>query len=426
MDKPTPGFFGTKRFLPLFITQFLGAFNDNLFRSAIIMLITFGMAEQIGTAPAILNNVAIGLFILPYFIFSALAGQLADKYEKSGQIIWIKIWEVLLMLVGALGFYLGSLPILIAVLAGLGLQSTFFGPIKYSILPELMNQKELLSANALIEAGTFIAILLGTIIGGLVATSEGGVLGVSVLTIIAALIGVFSGRLVPKTVPAAPDLKITKNIFASTRNQLKKAWSVDISRYSILGISWVWMYGSLYITQIPVVAKDHLQGDETVVTIFMACFTLGIGLGSMLCSKMLKGSISARLAKPALLGLLALGIALYLALPTVSESQKLLNITEFMQVPFNWFILALLLSTAALAGMIIVPMYAILQDKSDTSERSRMIAANNIVNSGFMGGGSITATIIVAVGLTTPDVLLILALANLLLLRPAIKLHKTL
>ena len=426
MDSPTPGFFGTKRFLPLFITQFLGAFNDNLFRSAIIMLITFGMAEQIGTAPAILNNVAIGLFILPYFIFSALAGQLADKYEKSGQIIWIKIWEVLLMLTGALGFYLGSLPMLIAVLAGLGLQSTFFGPIKYSILPELMNHKELLSANALIEAGTFIAILLGTIIGGLVATSDGGVFGVSVLTIVAALVGVLSGRLVPKTTPAAPDLTITKNIFTSTRHQMKKAWSADISRYSILGISWIWMYGSLYITQIPVVAKDHLHGDETVVTVFMACFTLGIGLGSMLCSKLLKGAISARLAKPALLGLLTLGIALYLALPTASDSTQLLGISEFMQVPFNWLILAILLVTAALAGMIIVPMYAILQDKSDSSERSRMIAANNIVNSGFMAGGSIIATVIVAVGLTTADVLLILAFANLLILRPAIKLHKTL
>ncbi len=426
MKNPIIALLGTRRFLPLFITQFLGAFNDNLFRSAIIMLITFGMLDEMAASPAVMNNVAIGLFILPYFIFSALAGQLADKFEKSRQIVWIKLWEVALMVIGALGFYYSSLPLLIIVLSGLGLQSTFFGPIKYGILPDLMKPQELLSANALIEAGTFIAILLGTIIGGLLMASGNGVFGITALTILAAVVGVFSGKSVPKGMPAAPDLTIKKNIFASTGEQLKKAMSVSVTRRTIIGISWIWMYGSIYITQIPVVAKEHLHGDETVVTLFMACFTFGIGIGSMLCSKLLKGRISAKLAKPALLWLFGLGVLLFALLPTKSEASTLLDLTAFMAIAYNWLILAVLLLTAMLAGLIIVPMYAILQDKAKPQERSRMIAANNIVNSGFMAGGSIIASLIIAFGFSTIEVLFILGLANLLIIPSVDKLHKTL
>lgn len=416
-------FFVSRRFLPLFITQFLGAFNDNLFRQAIIILITFGLAQQVAMAPAILNNLAVGFFILPYFLFSALAGQLADKYEKSGQIFWIKVWEVGLMIAGAFALYLSSLPLLIAVLSGLGLQSTFFGPIKYGILPDLMKETELLSANALIEAGTFIAILFGTIIGGLLIQLDSGWQYLAALTISVAFVGTLSGRMVPKTGQAAPDLKITKNIFASTGEQLRVAWQTDVTRRSILGISWIWLYGSIYISQMPVVAKDHLGGDESVVTLFMACFSVGIGVGSFLCNKLLKGAISARLAPPALLVLLVLSGFLYLILPPVSDGLPQLSVTAFLALPFNWVILIILTLTAIFAGMIIVPMYAILQNKTDRAQRSRMIAANNIINSGFMAGASLTAAALIAAGLTTMDVLLLTGIANLLLLKPAKALH---
>ena len=189
----------TRRFLPLFVTQFLGAFNDNLFRAALIMLITFRLAEQVAMDPGVLNNLATGLFILPYFIFSALAGQLADKFEKTTQIIWIKIWEILLMIIGAIGFAYEILPLLMFTLAGLGLQSTFFGPIKYGVIPDLLNREEMLTANALIETGTFVAILLGTIVGGLVVLSTGGIESLAGLTIGVAIIGTLSGSRVPNT-----------------------------------------------------------------------------------------------------------------------------------------------------------------------------------------------------------------------------------
>lgn len=418
------GFFSSKRFLPLFITQFLGAFNDNLFRQAILILITFGLAEEVGMQAAVLNNLAVGFFILPYFIFSALAGQLADKYEKSGQIIWIKIWEIVLMVVGAFALYLSSLPLLIAVLAGLGLQSTFFGPIKYGILPDLMKENELLSANALIEAGTFIAILIGTLFGGLIMQFEGGWKGLAGLAIAVALIGTISGRMVPNTGRAAPDLVIRKNIFASTGNLLAVAWRSDVSRRTIIGISWIWLYGSIYISQMPVVAKNHLGGDETIVTLFMACFSVGIGAGSFLCSKILKGAISARLTKPALIVLMLLSLLLYAALPAASTFEQPLGLTAFLSIPINWFIATILTLTAICAGVIIVPLYAILQKNTARAQRSRMIAANNIFNSGFMAGGAISAAILLSGGLSTIDLLLIVGLANLLILPAAIKLQK--
>ncbi len=390
------------------------------------MLITFGLAEEIGAQVAVMNNVAIGLFILPYFLFSALAGQLADKYDKSQQIFWIKLWEVGLMVIGGLGFYFTSLPLLIAVLCGLGLQSTFFGPIKYGILPDLMKTDELLAANAMIEAGTFIAILLGTIVAGIFMASGYGVAGITGLAIFAAIVGTLSGKAVPKTERAAPHLQITKNIFSSTKEQLSRAWSKDISRRSIIGTSWIWLYGSLYLSQLPVVAKDHLGGDETVVTLFMASFSVGVGVGSFLSSRILKGVISARLAKPALVALIALSISFFAFLPAHQIGAELSGIHNFLSTPFNWLIIALLLSTAIFSGMIIVPMYTILQHSAAKAERARMIAANNIVNSGFMAGGAIVAAIILALGVTSADVLLLLGLSNLLMLPVATKLELTL
>lgn len=417
---------GTRRFLAIFVTQFLGAMNDNLFRQALIMLITYRIAEQVAMQPAVLNNLAIGLFILPYFLFSALAGQLADKFDKSRQIVWIKLWEVALMLIGALAFQLSSLPLMIAVLSGLGLQSTFFGPIKYSILPELTSKDELLSANGMIEAGTFVSILLGLLIGGLLVLQPGGTDKMAMLMVTLAIIGTISGSLVPRTGAAAPDLKLNLNIFTATSQQVKAAWRHDIARPAIIGISWIWLYGSIYLTQIPDVVKNRLGGDETVVTVIIACFSVGIGIGSLMCARLLKGEISARLAKPALYTLTATSLLLYLALPGESgvTPDKIINIGEFLAAPGSWIVLALLIAVAIATGMVIVPFYAILQDRSKRSERSRMIAANNIFNSGFMAGGSIMAAILILFGLTSSQILLVCALANLSIVPVAMHLSR--
>ncbi|MBL4837319.1 MAG: MFS transporter [Kordiimonadaceae bacterium] len=424
MTNHNTSFFFTRRFLPLFITQFLGAFNDNLFRQAIVILITFGMAKEVGMQPAALNSMAAGLFILPYFLFSALAGQLADKYEKSGQIFWIKLWEVILMLIGGLGFYLSSLPLLFTVLCGLGLQSTFFGPIKYGILPDLVDRKDLLTANAYFEASTFIAILGGTIFAGLFIATGNGVTNVVLLAIGLAIVGTLVGRRVPKVTPGAPDLVITKNIFVSTRSQLKRAWNDTISKRAILGASWIWLYGSVYLAQTPVITKEHLGGDETLATLFMACSSVGIGLGSFLSSRMLKGEISAKLAKPALLAMFAVSLVFYAVLPTAAPAGPLIGVSEFLSLPFNWLIISLFISSSILSGMIIVPLYAILQNNAAPNERARMMAANNIINSGFMTGGAIAVITLLTFGLTSADALLVMGVANLLVVPVVTKLRK--
>lgn len=404
----------TKRFLPLFLTQFLGAFNDNLFRQAVIILITFRFAAEVSIAPPILTNLAVGLFILPFFLFSALAGQLADKFEKSNQIIWIKMWEIVLMIIGAFAFYAESLTLMIIVLAGLGLQSTFFGPIKYGILPDLMKRSELLSANALVEAATFVAILLGLVIGGMLVLSEGGLTQVSFFMIAIAVIGTLTGRMVPNTGPAAPSLKINVNIFASTGQLLKSSWRNDISRRAIIGISWIWLLGTIFIAQIPDIVKNRLGGDEQIVTLFMACFSLGIGAGSLICSRLLKGAISAKLAKPALWVLATITAAMVFLLPATAPADTAIGLSAFLQSPSNIIITLLMIGIAVGAGIVIVPLYAILQDKTDRQERSRTMAATNIVNSGFMAIGSLMAAAMIGAGVSSPQVLLITGIANLI------------
>ncbi|WP_262693826.1 MFS transporter [Kordiimonas aquimaris] len=417
----------TKRFFPLFLTQFLGAFNDNLFRQAVIILITFRFAAEIGMSPPMLTNLAVGLFILPFFIFSALAGQMADKLEKSDQIVWIKVWEIGLMILGAVAFHFESLPMMIAVLAGLGLQSTFFGPIKYGILPDLMKEKELLGANALVEAGTFIAILAGTIIGGILVLSENGLAQVSLFMIAIAVIGTFSGRLVPKTGQAAPDLTINLNIFTSTRSLIKSSWSEPTTKRAMLGISWIWLLGTIFIAQIPDIVKNRLNGDEQIVTMFMACFSLGIGVGSLACNRILKGALSARLAAPGLLVLMIASTLLYLILPNGIETTSTpMSITAFMSAPTNWIITTILTIIAMSAGMVIVPLYAVLQHHTQREKRSRIMAATNIVNSAFMAGGSLIAAALIGFGLSSPDILLIVGLANLGFLPGVRSLHKSL
>ncbi len=409
----------TQRFLPLFLTQFLGAFNDNLFRQAVIILITFRFAAEVSVAPPILTNLAVGLFILPFFLFSALAGQLADKFEKSNQIVWIKLWEIALMIFGAFAFYAESLTLMIIVLAGLGLQSTFFGPIKYGILPDLMKRTELLSANALVEAATFVAILLGLVIGGMLVLSEGGLTQVSLFMIGIAVVGTLTGRMVPKTGPAAPDLKINLNIFASTGHLLKSSWSNDISRRAIIGISWIWLLGTIFIAQIPDIVKNRLGGDEQIVTLFMACFSLGIGAGSLICSRLLKGVITARLAAPALAALAIVSITMVAMLPAAGPG-TIVGFDAFLQSPTNIIITLLMICIAVGAGIVIVPLYAILQDRTDRQERSRTMAATNIVNSGFMAVGSLVAAGLIGAGVSSPQVLLITGAANLIFI-PVIK-----
>ena len=294
----------SRRFLPLFVTQALGAFNDNLFKSAIIFLVTYVMAERSGLNAPLLVAAAGGIFIFPFFLFSASAGQLAEKYDKARLIRLLKLTELALMLTASVGFLLGSVWFLMAVLFLMGAQSAYFGPVKYGILPEQLKSEELIGANAWVQGGTFIAILLGTLFGKLVL-EEDGIPIVCALVVGMATLGWLASRFIPSTGIALPRLRIDYNVFTATRDMLRYAAGRRDIFLTILGISWFWLVGATFLAQITPFAKDVLSGDENLASLFLMLFSVGMALGSLLCNSLLKGEVHATFVP---LGALALSI----------------------------------------------------------------------------------------------------------------------
>ncbi len=403
----------TKRFLPLFITQFLGAMNDNLMKQALIVMITFGLLQSSDVSPQILVTMAAGIFILPFFLFSATAGQMADKYEKSAVIRNIKIAEIFIMATAVAGFYFSNTYFLIALLFMMGTQSAFFGPLKYGILPNHLKEEELIGGNALIEAGTFLAILLGTIAGGLLIVADQGVTIVSASLLIVALLGWLASRGIPKANAAEPSLKINANIFQEIWRMVKRARQTRSVFRSILGISWFWLTGATFLSQFPNFAKILMGGDAGVVTLFMITFSLGIGVGSYWCTRLLKGEISAKYVPLSALALSIFTLDLYFASRGLqTPASGLVGAMQFLETPANWRILFDLTAISVCGGLYTVPLYAILQNDSDPATRSRTIAANNIMNALFMVVGAIIATLMLAADWTIPQIFLSLAIAN--------------
>ncbi|HEY9163063.1 MAG TPA: MFS transporter, partial [Magnetovibrio sp.] len=284
----------SRRFMPLFVTQFLGAANDNLFKSALVMLITFDLAARAGLNGPLLVTAAAGIFIAPFFLFSAWAGQLADQLDKAHIAKAVKLAEIFIMGCGAAAFVYADPWVLMAVVFLMGAQSTVFGPVKYSILPQHLAEDELIAANALIEGGTFLAILLGTIVGGLLILTDSGIQIVSTLVIAIAVLGFAASLFIPSAPSSARGLRFSPNVFAGTLGMLRHAATRRDVFLSILGISWFWLVGATFISQFPTFAKVNLGGDEGVVTLFLATFSIGIGIGSALCSKALKGEVTAK------------------------------------------------------------------------------------------------------------------------------------
>lgn len=401
----------TKRFLPLFTTQALGALNDNLFKNALALLIVFRIAEVTDINGQLMVTIAGGLFILPFFLFSALAGQIADKFEKSGLIRTIKTAEIFIMGLGAAGLVYGNATYLIAVLFLMGMQSAFFGPVKYSILPDHLAEDELIGGNALIEAGTFLSILLGTI-AGLWVLQDNGIAIVSAGVIAVACVGLATSFAIPKAPAPAPDLKINPNFLSETWSIVRKAREQRGIFLSILGISWFWLVGATFLTQFPAFAKDVLSGDETVVTLLLVLFSVGIGLGSLFCNRLLGGEISARYVPLAAIGMTIFIVDLFFASSGRPVLAELANGWEFLGAPSNWRIIFDLLAISVCGGLFIVPLYAILQSRSEEAYRSRMVAANNILNAFFIVAGAVAATVMLALGLSVPAVFLALAIGN--------------
>lgn len=413
MDRINFSLFTDRRFWPLFLTQALGALNDNIFRNALVLLILYRISEQIDANGQILVTVAAAIFIAPFFLFSALAGQIADKFEKSGLIRWIKLSEVVIMAAGAAALWANDLYMLMGVLFLMGAQSAFFGPVKYSILPDHLHKEELIAGNGFIEAGTFLAILIGTIAGGLLILQDHGVTVVSITVLSVAVLGLGTSFMIPKAPPSAPGLTLNRNFLAETGHILRRTRRHRDLFLSILGISWFWLIGATFLSQFPAMAKDSLNADETVVTLFLATFSIGIGIGSILCNRFLNGEITAKYVPLGAIGISLFTGDLFLAIDGYAvTTDALVPWSVFLQQARNIRIIGDLLGIALCSGLFIVPLYTILQSRSDAVERSQMIAGNNIMNALFMVIGALATAVMLALGFSVPDVFLSLAIVN--------------
>lgn len=402
-----------RRFLPFFITQFLGAFNDNVFKNALIILIAFQMAATDPAHANTLINLCSGLFVLPFFLFSATAGQLSDKYEKSRYIRWVKLLEIGIMLGAAVGFLLNSVALLIAMLFMMGFHSTLFGPVKYSILPQHLKPQELVGGNAWIEMGTNMAILLGTMLGGILIAWQDGHLWVSVAVVLIAIGGFLSSLTIPKAPPAAPDLKINWNPVTETWRILQLTRQNFTVFQSVLGISWFWFLGSIYLAQLPNFTKLTLGGNEHVVTLLLTLFAVGIGIGSLLCERLSGRMVEIGLVPFGSIGLTVFGVDLFFAAPSsLVSGGELLGVGAFLTQPGSWRVLLDIVLIGTFGGIYIVPLYALVQQRSEPSQLSRVIAGNNILNAVFMVAAALIAVLMLRQGLTIPQLLLVMAIFN--------------
>ena len=401
-----------RRFLPFFLTQALGAFNDNLFKNALVVLVTYLSALTLAQQNAY-TNLAAALFILPFFLFSATAGQLAEKFDKSRLAQLIKLLEIAIMAVAAVGFLRHSIPLLLATLFLMGLHSTLFGPLKYSILPQVLREEEIVGGNGLVEMGTFVAILAGTLLAGLlVNVPESGPRLVAYATIAVASAGLACALAMPRVAAAAPQLRINWNIFSETWRNLQYLRSNRTVFLSCLGISWFWFFGSMYFTQLPLYARNVLGGDPTVFTLLLTVFSIGVAVGSLLCEKLSGRKVEIGLVPFGSIGMTVFGADLYFAWPEAAAVSAL-PWREFAAQPGAWRVLVDLALMAVFSGFFIVPLFALIQTRSEPSHRSRVIAANNLLNAVFMVAAALIGVLLLNVGgLTIPELLLVTALFN--------------
>lgn len=403
-----------RRFLPLFVTQALGAFNDNLFKNALVILITFRLAALAGVDSGVMVTVAAGIFILPFFLFSATAGQLADHYDKARMIRLVKLVEILLMLAAALGFYLDSLYFLLAVLFLMGSQSAFFGPLKYSILPEHLDDDELIAGNGLIQAATFLAILLGTLVGGLLILSDSGRIGISLMVVTIAAAGWLASREIPVTRVAAPDLRVSINFLWETWLIVRHAASRREIFLPTLAVSWFWLVGATFLAQMPNLGKLVLRGDEVLVTLLLLAFSVGIGVGSMLCNRLLRGALRTTFVPLGALGITLFSLDLHFSAAAFVAAEQSVTVT-LVQFVAEWRGVRVLLDLFMIAlagGVYIVPLNALIQARSNPAHRARNIAALNVLNALFMVVSALASALLLGMGGTVPELFLILALAN--------------
>jgi MFS family permease len=415
---------GKRRFLPLFVTQFLGAFNDNLYKSAMVILVTFAVYSD-PTKEATFNAIAGGLFILPFFLFSALAGQLADSTDKARIVRIVKSAEIGIMVFGAAGLVLANVTLLLLALFAMGVHSSFFGPIKYAILPQHLPREEVLGGTGLVEAGTYGAILLGTIAGGLLGKDHASLAAAGVLGV--ALLGWISGRQVPPAPPEAdaPPLKMDWHIVRASISLVNATMHIPRLFLAIASISFFWMMGAILAAQFPPLVKNVFQANEEVATLFLAIFSVGVGVGSVLINRLLKGRVLAIYSPASAIAMGLFIIHLYwnvLNWPQVTG--ELMDFSTFVRIPQAEWVMLDLFGVAVSGGMFVVPLYAFLTTTVPKSETARTVAANNIVNSGAMVLAAVILTALVQVGVSVAETLLMVAVASLGAAWLAWRLHK--
>ncbi|AYG07199.1 MFS transporter [Pseudomonas fluorescens] len=401
-----------RRFLPFFITQSLGAFNDNIFKQSLILAILYKLTIE-GDRSIWVNLCAL-LFILPFFLFSALAGQFGEKFNKDALIRAIKLGEIVIMAVGAVGFMTNHLELMLLALFAMGTHSALFGPVKYSIMPQALREEELVGGNGLVEMGTFLAILAGTIGAGVMMSSAQYAPVVSTAIVAIAVLGYLASRGIPRAAASSPQMRLDWNIFSQSWATLRLGLGQTpaVSR-SIVGNSWFWFVGAIYLTQIPAYAKEWLYGDETVVTLILTVFSVGIALGSMLCEKLSGRKVEIGLVPFGSFGLTVFGLLLWWhsgGFPQNVQANDWLAVLGYGQA---WWVLADILGLGVFGGFYIVPLYALIQSRTAENERARVIAANNILNALFMVVSAIVTIVLLSVAkLSIPELFLVVSLLN--------------
>jgi predicted MFS family arabinose efflux permease len=399
----TPSFrlLGTRRFLPLFATQFLGAFNDNLFKQAMVLFATYSIYSD-PKKEAAFNAVATGLFILPFFLLSALSGQLADSHDKARIIRIVKLAEIVIMAVGGGGLLMGNVPLMLAAILAMGVHSTFFGPIKYALLPQHLECDEVLGGTGLVEASTYCAILAGTILAGLIDARA-----TAILVIVIALLGWAISRSVPPAPPPGEKPVLDFHIVRSSIHLVSGTMHIPRLFLAILSISFFWMIGSILIIQFPPLVKNVFTADKQVASLFLAIFSIGVAIGSVLINRLLAGRVSARYAPASIIAmalfLLLMGYASHSWAPAPND--ELYNLKDFVTHPGAPMAIIALLGIAVTGGMFVVPLYAFLTTTVEVDHTARTVAANNIVNSGAMVFGAGLAMGLAALGLPVQDAL---------------------
>ncbi|MEP6825824.1 MAG: MFS transporter, partial [Ramlibacter sp.] len=400
-----------RRFAPFFWTQFAGAANDNLFKFAFTVMVTYQL--QISWLEPAMAGLVIGaLFILPFLLFSATSGQLTDKYDKTVMIRLVKNLEIAIMLVAAWGFWNDNVMALLLCTFLMGLHSTLFGPVKFALLPQVLSERELTGGNGMVEMGTFVAILLGNVVGGLiVAIPEVGRQDVAIAGVLLAVVGRVIAQFIPPAPATDPGLKVNFNPVSETWRNLKLAHGNVVVFRSLLGISWMWFFGAVFLSQFPSFAKEVLHGNEQVASLLLVVFSIGIGTGSLLCEVLSRRHVEIGLVPLGAIGMSVFAVDLYFASRALPPAASL-TLGQFMAIGAHWRVMADLALLSLFAGLYSVPMYALIQLRSQPTHRARIIAANNILNALFMIASSVIAGLLLKSGFTIPQIFLLVGIAN--------------